>query len=53
MAQLEQDGFDFENLKKEIDSAFQRRKKDEGTFKFISPHTHRNILGTSAFIQGY
>ncbi|KAK0512374.1 hypothetical protein JMJ35_005502 [Cladonia borealis] len=33
MAQLEQDGFDFENLKKEIDSAFQRRKKDESNRK--------------------
>ena len=53
MAQLEQNGFDFENLKKEIDSAFQRRKKDEGTFKSSSPHTHRNILGTFAFIEGF
>ena len=53
MAQLEQDGFDFENLKKEIDSAFQRRKKDECTFKSISPHTHVNMSGTLAFIQGF
>ena len=51
MAQLEQDGFDFENLKKEIDSAFQRRKKDECTFKSILPHTHVNLSGTFAFIQ--
>ena len=53
MAQLEQDGFDFENLKKEIDSAFRRRKKDECTFKLIFPRTHRNILRTLAFIQGF
>ena len=52
MAQLEQDGFDFENLKKEIDSAFQRRKKDESTFKSISPQAHRNIFGTFTFIGG-
>ena len=52
MAQLEQDGFDFENLKKEIDSAFQRRKKDESTFKSISPQAHRHITGTFAFIGG-
>ena len=30
IAQLEQSGYDFENLKQEIDSAFQRRKRDEG-----------------------
>ena len=53
MAQLEQDGFDFENLKKEIDSAFQRRKKDECTFKFIFSRTHRSIPSTLAFIQGF
>lgn len=52
MAQLEQDGFDFENLKKEIDSAFQRRKKDESTFKSISPQAHRNKSSTFAFVQG-
>ena len=53
MAQLEQDGFDFENLKKEIDSAFRRRKKDECTFKFIFPRTHSSILRTLALIQGF
>ena len=52
MAQLEQDGFDFENLKKEIDSAFRRRKKDECTSKSISPQAHRIIYGTFAFIEG-
>ena len=52
MAQLEQDGFDFENLKKEIDSAFQRRKKDECTSKFISPQAHAIMYGTFAFIEG-
>lgn len=31
MEELRQDGFDFDGLKQEIDSAFQRRKRDEGT----------------------
>lgn len=32
MANLEMVGHDFETLKKEMDSAFQRKKREEGTY---------------------
>jgi len=32
MEELRQEGFDFDGLKQEIDSAFQRRKRDDGTY---------------------
>ena len=36
MANLQAAGFSFEALKKEIDSALQRRKREEGTFSAIT-----------------
>lgn len=32
MEELRQEGFDFDGLKQEIDSAFQRRKRDDGMY---------------------
>ena len=42
MVELRQDGYEFEELKREIDSAQQRRNREEGTLRQAEPFTSEN-----------
>lgn len=44
MSQLEQQGYDFEKLKKEIESASQRHKKNNGTYSSLFLTLHSKTL---------